>query len=236
MSDHHDVSPVPRSVEASGPKGTVVLLHGLAANSWLMKLLARRLQSQGYDVTNWGYWSIGSLAKVIDTFTSRFAEIQAGRDPQRPLHIVAHSMGAIITRAVLSRVELPSLRRVVMLSPPNGGSFVASMVGPYLRWLAPMVDELADREDSFVNTLPRELPASVDVGVIAAEWDYVLHEVSTHLDCECDHIVLPSRHSGLVLRRTVADQIQHFLEYGCFHREDCGECAQALLASPTENS
>ncbi|WP_437228423.1 esterase/lipase family protein [Planctomicrobium sp. SH661] len=200
-------------------KGVVVLLHGLGANSWLMILLAHRLHLQGYRVVNWGYWSFWqSLGNLIPVFEQRFRALNDSLPPGTPLHIVAHSMGSIITRAALENVELPTLQRVVMLSPPNRGSHVATMVGPYLRWLSPLVDELADREDSFVNQLQSRIHPDVKVGVIAAEWDYVLREVSTHLDCEADHITLPSRHSGLVLRRAVADQILYFLENGRFRR------------------
>ncbi|SFI24870.1 esterase/lipase family protein [Planctomicrobium piriforme] len=208
------------------PKGVVVLLHGLGANSWMMSLLAQRLKWQGYQVENWGYYSVWqSLGQLTPLFESKFKSLQSNLPDDMPLHIVAHSMGSIITRAALSNVELPSLKRVVMLSPPNRGSHVATMVGPYLRWLTPLVEELSDREDSFVNRLSRNVPTDLQVGVIAAEWDYVLREISTHIECEVDHIMLPSRHTGLVLRRRAAEQILHFLEHGRFHREPCELCA-----------
>jgi len=204
----------------TGDKGVVVLLHGLGANSWLMSLLAHRLQAHGYRVINWGYWSLWqTLEKLIPEFEQKFQDLKQHLLPETPVQIVAHSMGSIITRAALAKVEIPSLQRVVMLSPPNRGSYVASWVGPYLRWLTPLIDELADRSDSYVNRIQQTMPPDVQVGVIAAEWDYVLHEGTTHLDGESDHIVLPSRHSGLVLRRRVAEQIVYFLEHGEFRRE-----------------
>jgi len=204
----------------SDDKGVVVLLHGLGANSWLMSLLAHRLQAHGYRVINWGYWSLWqTLEKLIPEFEQKFQDLKHHLLPDTPVQIVAHSMGSIITRAALAKVEIPSLQRVVMLSPPNRGSYVASWVGPYLRWLTPLIDELADRSDSYVNRIQQTMPDDVQVGVIAAEWDYVLHEGATHLDGESDHIVLPSRHSGLVLRWRVAEQIVYFLEHGEFRRE-----------------
>ncbi len=206
-------------------KGTVVLLHGLGVGTWLLTLLAQRLRAEGYHVENWGYYSLWqSLETLIPEFEERLETLEKQLPPDMPLHIVCHSMGAIITRAALNRRSIPNLRRVVMLSPPHRGSHVATLVGPYLKWLTNLIDELADREDSYVNRLPRELPDHLQVGVIAAEWDYVLSDMTTHLECEVDHITVPSRHSGLVLRRTAANQIIHFLEYGRFHREPCEFC------------
>jgi pimeloyl-ACP methyl ester carboxylesterase len=200
-------------------QGTVILLHGLGAGSWLMSLLAMRLRHSGYDVRIWGYRSIRqSLESLIDHFTERFRELSQDESIQGPIHIVAHSLGSIITREALAQVDLSNVHRIVLLSPPLKGSFFASWVGPYLMWLSPLIDQLADREDSFVNRLAGRFPPHVEVGVIAAEWDYVLTERATHLENQTDHIVLPSRHTGLVLRRRAADQIRHFLQHGTFHR------------------
>lgn len=191
----------------------------------MMSLLAQRLRNEGYQVENWGYGSLWqSLEQLIPEFESRFEELQRRLPPESPLNIVCHSMGAVITRAVLSNVTLPNLHRVVMLSPPHHGSHFASRVGPYLKWLTSLVDELSDREDSLVNRLPNSLPPDLQLGIIAAEWDYVLTDLTTHLEREVDHISVPSRHTGLVLRRSAASQILHFLEYGKFHRSPCPFC------------
>ncbi len=217
-------------------RGTVVLLHGLGVGAWLMMLLAYRLRTRGYRVENWGYYSVWqSLEHLIPDFERQFDELQKQLPPDAPLHIVCHSMGSIITRAVLAKRTIPNLQRVVMLSPPHRGSHVATLVGPYLRWLTHLVDELSDREDSFVNKLPRKLSPHLQVGIIAAEWDYVLNELTTHLDCEVDHIVIQSRHSGLVLRRSAAFQILHFLEHGRFHRPPCEWCGDVDPGSTVDS-
>ncbi|WP_437190621.1 esterase/lipase family protein [Planctomicrobium sp. SH527] len=217
--------------DQSSTKGTIVLLHGLGASSWLLALLARRLRQQGYRVENWGYYSARqSLELLIPQFQTRFEELhQSIANDEGQLHIVAHSLGSIITRAVLTEIELPRLQRVVMLSPPNRGSHFATKVGPYLRWWTPLVDELSDREDSFVNRLQVKMPANLELGIIAAEWDYVLTEMTTHLECEVDHITMPSRHTGLVLRQSAARQILHFLEHGRFHHQPCQICESGSM-------
>ncbi|HWL09249.1 MAG TPA: alpha/beta fold hydrolase [Planctomicrobium sp.] len=223
--------------ETTGPesRGTVVLLHGLGVGSWLLSLLAQRLRSEGYHTENWGYYSLWqSLENLIPDFESRFDELQKRLPPETPLYIVCHSMGAIITRAVLSKRTIPHLRRVVMLSPPHRGSHFATLVGPYLKWITNLVDELSDREDSLVNQLPCDLPPGLQVGIIAAEWDYVLTDLTTHLECEVDHITVPSRHSGLVLRRSAAKQILHFLEHGRFLRPATSEVKEDPATSSVD--
>jgi pimeloyl-ACP methyl ester carboxylesterase len=220
----------PAGASPAPDSGTVVLLHGLAANSWWMTLLATRLRQQGYRALNWGYPSVRcSLQELIPKLAERFQRLQEKLPADRPLHIVGHSMGSILSRGILSQIELPALRRLVMLSPPNAGSHVATRIGARLRWLTPLFEELADHDASLVNRLPRAFTSEVQVGVIAAAWDYVVRESSTHLEGETDHIVLPSRHSGLVLRRPAAEQIVHFLKHGRFHREPCACCVPQAL-------
>lgn len=227
-------TPITAGSESHVRQGTVILLHGLGTGSWMMALLAMRLRRAGYDVHIWGYWSIRqSLDYLIDHFTERFRALADDETIEGPVHIVAHSLGSIITREALAECKLPEIHRVVLLSPPLRGSFFASWVGPYLMWLSPLIDQLADRENSFVNRLAGRFPDHVEVGVIAAAWDYVLTELTTHLDDQTDHIVLPSRHTGLVLRRTAADQIRHFLENGSFNREavvGAAPCEAPVLA------
>ncbi|WP_437206311.1 esterase/lipase family protein [Planctomicrobium sp. SH664] len=199
-------------------KGRIVVLHGLGVHSWVMWLLARRLANAGYLVENWGYGSIRqSLQRLIPHFEQRFQELQQQTPPTVPLYIVGHSMGSIIARAVAANVELPSLRKLIMLTPPNSGSHVATSLGSRLRWLTNLVEELSDREDSLVNTLTRSL--KIEVGIIAADRDHLVSEPSTHLECEADHIVLPGRHTELVFKRDVVAQILHFIEHGTFCRD-----------------
>jgi hypothetical protein len=57
-----------------------------------------------------------------------------------------------------------------------------------------------------------------ELGIIAASSDILVHEPSTRLGCERDHITLPGLHSSLLWSRATAEQARHFLQHGCFHR------------------
>ncbi len=193
------------------PRPTVVLVHGLLAHPLTMWPLGRRLERAGFAVESFGYASWGHS---IDAIAGRLA-----RDVLRrtgPVHVVTHSMGAIVLRTAAANHALP-LGRVVLLAPPNHGSPVATRLGSPLRRFLPALDQLADRPDSFVNSLPSEPP--FEFGVIAAAGDHVVPEPSTHLPGERDHRVLPGRHGLLPFRGETAAEVVHFFRHGTFHRQ-----------------
>lgn len=79
--------------------------------------LRLRLKRQGYDVRYFAYdWrqSIAVSGKRLATFVRKLKP--------DTVHIVAHSMGGLVSRAAL-KVGMPNIGRVVMLGTPNRGSF-----------------------------------------------------------------------------------------------------------------
>ncbi len=147
----------------------------------------------------------------------RFARELAARDADPTvgtLHIVTHSMGGIVARAALDRYRPRKLGRVVMLAPPNRGSFVATRaVGTFGRFLKP-VAELSTAPDSLVNELP--MPPDLELGVIAAQYDALVSEASTHPAVPHAHVTLPTWHTGLLFSRDAANLVAEFLARGVF--------------------
>ncbi|MFM8953277.1 MAG: esterase/lipase family protein [Planctomycetaceae bacterium] len=192
----------------------VALIHGYLANKFLLAPLARRLRRRGYGTTPWGYWNIRcSLLVHADRFSRELERLDA--DPViDTIHVVTHSMGGIVTRAALDRYRPRKLGRLVMLAPPNHGSFVASRaVNSFGRFLRP-VTVLSTAADSLVNLLPT--PEGLDIGVIAAQYDALVSEESTHPDVPHAHVTLPTWHTGLLFNRPAADLIADFLASGTF--------------------
>jgi pimeloyl-ACP methyl ester carboxylesterase len=190
------------------------LLHGIGAHPWMMRRLAGRLQQAGYDVNNWGYPSV--LGSIEVHSEKLVADLQmAESDPSiKTIHIVAHSMGSIVTRHALIQFLPTKLRRVVLLGPPNQGSPWATVFGPLLRLVCRPIDQLAGRSGSFVKSLA-PLKA-VEFGVVAAGHDMLVPLNSTHLEGERDHCVVPCFHSMLLFRDDVADKVRCFLADGTF--------------------
>lgn len=93
---------------------------------------------------------------------------------------------------------------LVMLAPPNCGSVWARRLGPWLGRAVPTLPQLSDAERSFVNLLPPP-PPWIRVGIIAAAQDGKCPLATTHLPCETAHIIVPGRHTFIMLRQDVAD-------------------------------
>jgi triacylglycerol lipase len=195
----------------------VVLVHGLAAHRVIMRSLAESLKRVFAGVVNWGYQSLWS---PLERHGQELAHLlrRLERDvPHDRIHLVAHSMGSIIGRVALAEYQPDRFGRFVMIAPPNRGSHIASRLAPYLGRLCPPLVQLADDRSSFVCSLPP--PSVPELGIIAAQADFLVLEPNTRLGCECDHIVLPGLHSSLLWRRETAEQVQHFLEHGRFVRK-----------------
>lgn len=85
--------------------------------------LKLRLQLAGFDADFWHYdWrqTVPSLGKLLA------ADIQAQRAerPSKPIYLVAHSMGGLVSRASLPHLDKAQAPdRIVMLGTPNYGSF-----------------------------------------------------------------------------------------------------------------
>jgi alpha-beta hydrolase superfamily lysophospholipase len=192
----------------------VALVHGYLANKVLLAPLGWRLRRQGYATTAWGYWNMRcSLLVHAARFALELESLDANPAVDT-LHLVTHSMGGIIARAALDRFRPRKLGRIVMLAPPNKGSFVATMAaGTFGRVFKP-VAELSTASNSLVNSLP--MPKDIDLGVIAAQWDALVSDASTHPDVPHAYATIPTFHSGLLFRRDAADLIASFLDRGQF--------------------
>jgi hypothetical protein len=123
-------------------KPLVVLLHGLARGRGSMTRLGDHLAAHGFDARSYSYpsrrASLGAIARSL-------ADAIAGEAAGRPICAVTHSMGGIVAR----HLHDPRIawQRIVMLAPPNQGSWLARELGahPLYRWFyGPAGRELAD--------------------------------------------------------------------------------------------
>jgi triacylglycerol lipase len=199
------------------PGEVVVLVHGLLATTVVMRSLARSLSGVFAGVVNWGYQSLWS---PIERHGRQLAEVLRRLDHDDAhdrIHLVTHSMGGIIGRIALDEYMPGRFGRFVMIAPPNRGSHIAARLAPFFGRICPPLLQLTDHNASFVCSLPP--PSVTELGIIAAETDFLVLEPNTRLGCERDHIVLPGLHSSLLWRRETAEQVRHFLEHGSFKRE-----------------
>src|SRR5262249_44268910 len=77
----------------------VLLLHGVLRNSRNTAPLAKRLEEQGFTVVRLDY---ASTCLPIEKHAENLASVVASLDKATKIHIVAHSMGGLVTRSYLS--------------------------------------------------------------------------------------------------------------------------------------
>jgi pimeloyl-ACP methyl ester carboxylesterase len=176
-----------------------------------MQPLCNRLQRHFGRVENWGY---SSFSKSIDLHAQVLRNWLDGLSAEPTVHIVAHSMGAIIVRTALQLRELENLGRIVLLAPPNHGVPLARRASWLVGWACRCVPQLADNSDSFVNQLPKRL--TCEFGIIRARHDFLVPFSSTGLENAKDQITVPGLHSTMLLKSETAEQCRHFLQTGHF--------------------
>ena len=202
------------NIAGSEAREAVVLIHGLGAHWALMQPLAWRLKRAGFATMNWGY---RSFTRDIETHAEALAEWLTKLDNSGTcdrFHLVAHSLGSILIRCMLLKHQFVHLGRIVMLTPPNRGSHMATFVTPYLPASLRTLHQITDRDDSFVNQLPQTLP--VETGIIAAKGDRVVNGLATQLDGATDFVQVPGMHNAVLFRPRVAELCIRFLRTGKF--------------------
>ena len=208
----------------------VLLLHGIARRAASLHPMERRLVEAGYATLNLDYPArrldlsgiVEGIAPTVAAFGGR-----VGR-----LHVVTHSMGGLVARALIARHRPANLGRVVMLGPPNGGSEVADALhrlAAYRCFFGPAGAELVTGRSPALTALL----GSVDfpLGVIAGDrtldplasrfWlrgpnDGRVTVARTRVEGMADHRVLPTTHPLMMRDRRVQAETLHFLTEGRF--------------------
>ncbi len=210
----------------------VILLHGLGRRAASMAPMADAMTSRGYRVYNTAYPSTEAAVEVLTVSHLEPAVLKSRQDGCRLIHMVAHSLGAVMIRQYLQKHSLPAGSRIVMLAPPNHGSEIADMLGSWFfyRWfLGPSGLQLGTGPDSLPNRLA---PVDGDIGVIAGDssWNLMLSMMipgpddgkvsveSAKLEGMDDFIVLPVTHTFIMQDAEVMAQTAHFLAHGRFDR------------------
>ena len=215
---------------------TVVLLHGFAGFPVMNRPLARMLHGAGYRPVDLGYdsWRL-SLREICDVLAPRLEEIDQACGRNR-LHMVCHSMGGLVARALINLRRPRRLGQVVMLGTPNGGSEIAdvlerqALLRPILGKAAPAlvtkrppeVNALLGRVDYPVGIIAGSRPVAPFGAsrLVPMPSDGKVSVASTRLPEAVDHIVLPLPHMLLPYHTTSHSQIRHFLAHQQFAHDE----------------
>ncbi len=210
----------------------VVLLHGIMRSPRSMGKIQRELEHRGYNVINFGYpstsYPIETIAAMLDAKLKGLP-----RRNNRTVHFVTHSMGSIVVRYYFAHYRPLGKGRVVMIAPPNRGSFLATYMHqwPPYRWFFGAAGQQLTR---MPDALPSTLPAPKgDFGIIAGglgnnrgfnpfipgDNDMTVAVEETYLPGMKDFVLIKAQHSMLLYKKQSIANIISFLEHGRFIHE-----------------
>lgn len=216
---------------------SVVLIHGLHQNTWLMQNIARFLRTHGFLVYSFRYYS---LKDTIYTHSTRLYQFLQQKQLHN-VHLIGHSLGGLVIRQFLSDQERLStinahntinIHKIITLGTPHQGSTVAH----YSKKLFPIL-----LGNSYAHALDGTAPPihkDRTIGVIAGNkplglglpilhyhnrkhqkqpHDGTVYVFETQIDHLTDHITLPVSHTSMLRDSRVFEQIVYFLTHGKFN-------------------
>ena len=200
-----------------------MLIHGIWMHGAVMQVMARHLSQRGFRTQALSYDFLrASPAENADALADTLQELSAAR-----VHIVAHSLGGIVTLHLLDRHPGLPIDKVVLLGSPARGSGVARQVHAN-RWLRPLLGRSV--ESGLLGGAPA-WPSGRALGVIngsgragltgllypAGEHnDGVVAAAETLEDEATDRATVPHSHSTMLFSRTCADLVASFVRDGRF--------------------
>ena len=208
----------------------VVLVHGLEWIRDTLKPTADFLNRQGYETIHVRYPSrkVATPAEAQEWVRQVIAE--NCRDPRKRIHLVAHSMGALVVRGYLASGKPARLGRVVLMAAPNHGSPIAEPLKwkPLGQLIAPAVAVSCGPDEP-----NKQLPRTADFapGILMGNrpgWfpylspfiegpdDGVVAVASGRLEGMADFRVLTASHTGMPRNAEVQREVLAFLQAGRF--------------------
>lgn len=210
---------------------SVILIHGFRGHGVTMALVRRHLENE-YAMKGelYTYPSVtASLDENADLLERFIREKQLERS-----HIVAHSLGGVVSLRMLSRDRIDFQGRVVCMGSPLSGSRAATFLSTK-NWAEQILGKTLPEGTvhSIANDWAGEACEKHDVGVIAGSIPVGIGQLTgsfkepsdgtvavseTQLIGARDHVVLPVSHFGMLISRSAADQAGAFLKRGEFLR------------------
>jgi triacylglycerol lipase len=216
--------------QAMDRQRTVVLVHGFLSTHRDMRSLAARLRSAGYRTISADMDTVfGHFDRALDVLSATIA----GVSPERPLHLVGHSLGGLLIRHLLAREVIPNIAPSVLIASPANGSPIArvlrALMSPFPTNPIPLLDALL-KDPPPVPPPVGNPPLGVIAGtgrnfpdgyIVSPLFRGVPHDgrvalESTRFDGMADFTVLPLGHRVIHHRPETAALVLRFFETGRF--------------------
>lgn len=206
----------------------VVIVHGLWMTGVETFLLQRHLEAQ----TQWPTvgFSYASVKDSLEVTVGKLAQFIDALPPGN-VHIVAHSLGGIITHSLAHTIGLTRPGRAVLLCSPIQGSRSAARLANL-----PLGRRILGKTacDTLLEPAHRTWSASTQAGVLAGTRsmgfgrllgginepnDGTVRLAETELPGATDSVALAVSHSSVLFSPRAASQAAFFLSHGRFRRK-----------------
>ena len=215
-------------VATSQNRHLVLLIHGIGRGPGTFGNLPDRLRKAGFEAYAISY---PSTQASIEDHTAQLERLLQRLQNVDEVSFITHSMGGIIVRhllaadgAWLSRVT-PG--RLVMIAPPNQGSFMAKTLQP--TWPYRLVYGAAGQQltPDKVQKLPApDIPFGIIAGglgdargynpILPGDDDGTVAVAETRLKGAADFMVLPGLHGFVARSQEIEQPVLNFLKSGRF--------------------
>jgi len=206
----------------------IILLHGILRTDKSMSSIAKALGQQGFNVLNIRYPSRQKTFYDIVDFIHQ--EIKKNNLEKANLSFISHSMGSLLTRAYIQKYK-PTANKVIMLSPPNNGSKLATIFKNwyFYKKLFGKAGQILHENSHIIKSLPKNIPCTT--GIIAGTLplnpitplllksrnDGVVTIESMKSIQYNDLIELKVNHNYMVYNSSVIRQVINFMNHSKFY-------------------
>lgn len=225
----------------------VVLIHGLIRSSREMQRFTEACENAGYLPVPFTY---PSTRITIPEAGRMLHDVIAGLEGVTRVHIVAHSMGGIVTRSYCQQFDEPRLGRIVMLGVPNNGAELAEVLryNVWLRWLmGPGAVELRVDPQGLVSRLPAPPTEFATIAgarldgqgwnpILPGDDDGTVTVARAHLAGATDSINIPVMHPLLTRDPGVIELTLRFLATGALRDNGLREPVPVAITLDTESA
>ncbi len=209
----------------------VLLVHGITRSSKSMAAYRQPLEKAGYQVFPFDY---PSTRVDLDAAADYLHQVIESLDGIERLHIVAHSMGGLVTRTYRAKHHDDRLTRLVLVGSPQNGAELADLArgkanGVFKTIFGPAGQQLVTDQEGFVKKLPTpDVEFAVIAGghapngfnpLIDGDDDGIVSVTSTRLGGASDFLYLESMHLALNRNDTAHAAAVRFLRTGKFREE-----------------
>lgn len=204
----------------------VLLIHGIIRSSKSMAKFREPLEAAGYRVFPFDYPSTRVDLEASADYLHQVIESLEGIER---LHIVAHSMGGIVTRTYWSKHRDPRLSRLVLIGSPHNGAELADIMRGKANFVfkpifGPAGQQLVTDPEGFIAKLPiPDCEFAIVAGshppkgfnpLIPGDDDGVVSLHSTQLPGATDSLKVDTLHLNLLRSEAVVSATVRYLQVG----------------------